>query len=67
MLDSESDAESIPKANLSMPVGCRAVAVPAVGAGRGWGLAFLPRGAQKSEIYDGVGVGTIPCRELLIS
>ena len=32
----------------------------------GWGLVFLPRGAQKSEIFDGGGVGTLPRGEFAI-
>lgn len=44
---------------------CRAVAACAVGAGRGWGLVFLPRGAQKSEIFRGGGVGTLPRGEFV--
>lgn len=44
--------------------GCRCVRR---GGRQGWGLVFLPRGAQKSEMCDGGGVGTIPCTELLIS
>jgi hypothetical protein len=52
MLDAESGAESIPKAIVSMPVGCRAVAGLAAGAGMGWGV-FLLGGCPKIRDIKG--------------